>query len=751
MRNALLRLGLTAFVLWLGFRSAAFAELAYRETFEAGDGGYTTLSGSSWAWGQPASGPGAAHSGTNVWATDLQGDYHGNEDSFLTSPAIDLSSYTNHLLVLTWWQYLVTEAGYDFGSVEVSPDGGANWLAAYGEVSGHVSSNWTRVKAAVDASFAVSNFRCRFRLRSDGSTNAPGFYVDDIEVRALQVRTNGTEALAIYSHNFETNDGQYVTSGITSWEWGVPAVGPNTAHSGSNVWATSLTAFYGANEDGYLTSPAIDLSAYPGRAFTLSWWEYLITEPEYDFASVEVTRDGGTNWKVVYGEISGLVAADWKNLIVTLDSIYAVPNFQVRFRLRSDDSLNDFGFYLDDVQVAVVLTDLPVLRDVAKGGNKDTLLPFQFLEFSTNFISTDELLIVRIESLPDSAKGKLIFRGSDVVRFQEIAFEDIGNLIYQPQPNFLGMDSFEWNGSDFFFYSPTNARVNLTITAAPIPGPDTAMGLQNTTVCFANAELLANDRDPEGTALSILSVSTNSSQGGRLFLAGGLVQYTPPVASTGTDTFTYVVSDAQGSTATGLVTMTVVLPLVQVVVPLHFVPQTGLFDQTVRVTNPLTNQICGTMNGARISITGLSTNGRVFNATGTNNGVPYLEFTDALAPGQSKDLVVRYDLFNRVNLPVPVLTPLALSPVASTNAVPTAIAIGRYGNLFGGGFFLEFSADSGRQYIVEYSDDLQTWQPLTPNLTANGTSIQWLDNAPPVVVPGHSYGRYYRVVRSPAP
>ena len=48
---------------------------AYRETFDASDGGWTGSGTASWAWGTPTSGPGAAHSGTRVWATNLAGDY----------------------------------------------------------------------------------------------------------------------------------------------------------------------------------------------------------------------------------------------------------------------------------------------------------------------------------------------------------------------------------------------------------------------------------------------------------------------------------------------------------------------------------------------------------------------------------------------------------------------------------------------------------------------------------------------------
>ena len=64
---------------------------AYRETFDASDGGWTGSGTVSWAWGKPTSGPGAAHSGSRVWATNLAGNYGDNENGDLISPVIDLS------------------------------------------------------------------------------------------------------------------------------------------------------------------------------------------------------------------------------------------------------------------------------------------------------------------------------------------------------------------------------------------------------------------------------------------------------------------------------------------------------------------------------------------------------------------------------------------------------------------------------------------------------------------------------------
>ncbi len=62
-------------------------DFVYFEDFEGSDGGYTTTGTTSFAWGVPTSGPRSAHSGENVWATNLSGNYSDNEHGGIISPA----------------------------------------------------------------------------------------------------------------------------------------------------------------------------------------------------------------------------------------------------------------------------------------------------------------------------------------------------------------------------------------------------------------------------------------------------------------------------------------------------------------------------------------------------------------------------------------------------------------------------------------------------------------------------------------
>ncbi len=155
----------------------------------------------------------------------------------------------------------------------------------------------------------------------------------------------------VYAYDFELSGAGFSVSGASSWEWGKPTSGPGVAHSGQRVWATNVDGRYGNYEDGYLTSPILDLSAYAGQSPILSWWQWLSTEAEFDFASLEVSRDAGAHWEVVYGPVSGGVDLSWAFHEIQLESSYATNAFVFRFHLVTDSSTSEFGWYVDDVTV----------------------------------------------------------------------------------------------------------------------------------------------------------------------------------------------------------------------------------------------------------------------------------------------------------------------------------------------------------------------------------------------------------------
>lgn len=146
---------------------------------QAADGKIT-----SWAHGVPTSGPLSAHSGGNVWATNLGGDYSNNEDGYLISPVFDLSAYVGEPIYLTWWEWLQSESGYDWAMAELSFDGGASWSdAVYGPVAGDVALTWSQRIVRLPVEYLTPGFQMRFHFTSDTSLTGPGWYIDDFSIR----------------------------------------------------------------------------------------------------------------------------------------------------------------------------------------------------------------------------------------------------------------------------------------------------------------------------------------------------------------------------------------------------------------------------------------------------------------------------------------------------------------------------------------------------------------------------------------
>jgi outer membrane protein OmpA-like peptidoglycan-associated protein len=132
----------------------------------------------------------------------------------------------------------------------------------------------------------------------------------------------------------------------------------------------------------------------------------------------------------------------------------------------------------------------------------------------------------------------------------------VGNGVrYVPNPGYTGTDTFLYTVSDG---NGGTATGTVTVTVqpaqnqAPVAADDAATTPFDTAVDIA---VLANDSDPDGDALTIAGVGQPAN--GTATIAGSEVRYVPNPGYSGTDAFTYTVSDGNGGTATGTVTVTV--------------------------------------------------------------------------------------------------------------------------------------------------------------------------------------------------
>jgi Ca2+-binding RTX toxin-like protein len=134
-----------------------------------------------------------------------------------------------------------------------------------------------------------------------------------------------------------------------------------------------------------------------------------------------------------------------------------------------------------------------------------------------------------------------------------------GNVVFTPASNYNGPASFTYTVSDGQGGSAT-ATVNVAVNAAndaPTPSPDSIETATNTPIVLQPDELLANDSDPDGDALSIVSVG-NATHGTVTRSSDGDITFTPTAGYSGPASFTYTVSDGHGGQASTTVSVDVV-------------------------------------------------------------------------------------------------------------------------------------------------------------------------------------------------
>ena len=191
-----------------------------------------------------------------------------------------------------------------------------------------------------------------------------------------------------------------------------------------------------------------------------------------------------------------------------------------------------------------------------------------------------------------------------------------------------------------------------------------------------------------------------------------------------------------------------------------FNPQTQLYEEFVTVTNIGRAPV----HALRLSIGNLRSGVRLYNATGTNNGVAYVEYDppydSPLNPYPQANSSVTFTLEFFVSDRRPFtnsLTAVAIeAPVNQpVNGVQVSILQSGFNDQRNPGnprFLVQFSSVPGRTYTVQYTDDLLTWRNATPSIIASATSTFWYDDGPPVTVSPPTYpnsSRFYRVLLNP--
>lgn len=213
------------------------------------------------------------------------------------------------------------------------------------------------------------------------------------------------------------------------------------------------------------------------------------------------------------------------------------------FTYRANDSKTNSGIATVCITVTPV-NDPPVARDDQYSTPEDTVLTIIAPGVLSNDTDADgNALTAIIVSQP--ANG-------------QVSLDANGSFSYTPSTNFNGVDTFTYRASDGMVNSGT---ATVTITVAPLNDPPIAANdayqvNENASLTIAAPGVLANDSDPEGSALTAILASGPTNGVLSLNPNGGFI-YTPNTNYVGPDAFLYRASDGPASSDIAVVSITV--------------------------------------------------------------------------------------------------------------------------------------------------------------------------------------------------
>ena len=74
---------------------------------------------------------------------------------------------------------------------------------------------------------------------------------------------------------------------------------------------------------------------------------------------------------------------------------------------------------------------------------------------------------------------------------------------------------------------------------------------------------------------------------------------------------------------------------------------------------------------------------------------------------------------------------LELLDAIEGDVVEEGVSADRCEALLNGDILVEFAAEIGGVYTVQYSEDGESWLNVLPDVVSGGTRLQWIDNGPP--------------------
>jgi hypothetical protein len=195
------------------------------------------------------------------------------------------------------------------------------------------------------------------------------------------------------------------------------------------------------------------------------------------------------------------------------------------------------------VTVAIGVDEAPVAVDDTGTTNEDTALTIPDATLLANDTDAEHQTLA-ISAVGSPIHGIVTHTGSQVT--------------FTPSANYHGAAGFNYTVTDG--YKTDFGEVVVTVDSVndvPVAVADTESTREDTLLIFGAVLLAANDTDVDGDTLTVTAVTATATSHGTAVLANGVVIYTPDANYNGPADFSYTVSDGNGGTADGTVSVTV--------------------------------------------------------------------------------------------------------------------------------------------------------------------------------------------------
>ena len=212
---------------------------------------------------------------------------------------------------------------------------------------------------------------------------------------------------------------------------------------------------------------------------------------------------------------------------------------------NGSDSFSYFvydGTDADIGEVTVLVTpvnDAPIAQDDTASVDEDASVTIDVLANDSD-IEDDTLTIVSVTAPSDGGSATILN----------------GQIVYQPLGDFNGTETFTYTASDGA--GSATATVTLTVNSVndiPIAVDDSFTVEEGST--GNSIDVLANDTDGDGDALSLEEDNVEAPENGELSVVNNVIVYTPNADFAGVEVLSYVVEDVNGDTDIGMLVITV--------------------------------------------------------------------------------------------------------------------------------------------------------------------------------------------------